>query len=307
MKLVSWNVNSVRARQDRLLAFLERHDPDVVCLQETKVVDGSFPTEEIRRAGYESTLLGQKTYNGVAILSRQPPDRVKRGFEDGGDDSQARMIAASIEGVRCVCVYVPNGRSVGSESYEYKLDWLARLRRFLEQDSSSERPLALLGDFNVAPTDIDVHDPAVWRGEIMCSDAEREAFAELGTWGLTDSFRALYPNEQKFTWWGLPPARVSEGPWPADRPHPCDGAASGPAAGGRGGPGGTERQGSVRPRPRACDPGLAAIRATVRAPGPARLTRARVARACRTASPARTRSRAHRACAAPRAWRAPRR
>ena len=201
MKLATWNVNSVRARHDRLLAFLERHDPDVVCLQETKVVDGSFPSDEIRRVGYESTLLGQKTYNGVAILSRRPPEDVKRGFEDGSDDSQARMIAASIEGIRCVCVYVPNGRSVGSESYEYKLDWLARLRDFLEKDSSPEHPLALLGDFNVAPADLDVHDPAVWRGEILCSDAEREAFAELGSWGLTDSFRALHPDEQKFTWW----------------------------------------------------------------------------------------------------------
>lgn len=201
MKFVTWNVNSVRARHDRLLAFLERHRPDVVCLQETKVVDDVFPADAFREAGYQATVLGQKTYNGVAILSRQAVDQVLRGFGDGGDDSEARLLAATVGDIRFVCVYVPNGRAVGSESYAYKLDWLARLRRFLDVDSSPDRPLALLGDFNVAPANIDVHDPDAWRGEILCSDEERNAFADLESWGLTDSFRALYPDEQTFTWW----------------------------------------------------------------------------------------------------------
>ncbi len=201
MKFVTWNVNSVRARHDRLLAFLERHRPDVVCLQETKVVDDVFPADAFREAGYQATVLGQKTYNGVAILSRQAVDQVLRGFGDGGDDSEARLLAATVGDIRFVCVYVPNGRAVGSESYAYKLDWMARLRRFLAVDSSPDRPLALLGDFNVAPADIDVHDPDAWRDEILCSDEERQAFADLASWGLTDSFRALYPDEQTFTWW----------------------------------------------------------------------------------------------------------
>ncbi len=201
MKFATWNVNSVRARHDRLLAFLERHQPDVVCLQETKVVDDVFPADAFREAGYRVTVVGQKTYNGVAMLSRQAVDQVLRGFGDGGDDSEARLLAATVGDIRFVCVYVPNGRAVGSESYAYKLDWMARLRRFLAVDSSPDRPLALLGDFNVAPADIDVHDPDAWRGEILCSDEERQAFADLASWGLTDSFRALYPDEQTFTWW----------------------------------------------------------------------------------------------------------
>ena len=201
MKFATWNVNSVRARHDRLLAFLERHQPDVVCLQETKVVDDVFPADAFREAGYRVTVVGQKTYNGVAMLSRQAVDQVLRGFGDGGDDSEARLLAATVGDIRFVCVYVPNGRAVGSESYAYKLDWLARLRRFLAVDSSPDRPLALLGDFNVAPADIDVHDPDAWRGEILCSDEERQAFADLASWGLTDSFRALYPHEETFTWW----------------------------------------------------------------------------------------------------------
>lgn len=201
MKFATWNVNSVRARHDRLLAFLERHDPDVVCLQETKVVDDAFPTEAIRRAGYAATVLGQKTYNGVAILSRHPVQNVKRGFDDGKEDAEARLLTASVEGIRFVCVYVPNGRAVGSETYAHKLDWMARLGRFLEKDSTPRSPLAVLGDFNVAPADIDVHDPDAWRGEILCSERERQAFEDLKAWGLTDSFQSLYPDEAKFTWW----------------------------------------------------------------------------------------------------------
>lgn len=201
MKLATWNVNSVRARHERLLAFLERHRPDVLCLQETKVLDSAFPTDALEDAGYAAQTVGQKTYNGVAILSRKPAADVVRDFGDGTRDPEARLLAATIEGVRVVSVYVPNGKSVGSDKYTYKLEWMARLRRFLDRDSTPERPLAVLGDFNVAPADIDVHDPEAWRGQVLCSDLEREAFSELISWGLTDSFRALYPDEPKFTWW----------------------------------------------------------------------------------------------------------
>lgn len=201
MKLVTWNVNSVRARLERLLAFLERHVPDVVALQETKVVDQDFPVEALSEAGYRCTAFGQKTYNGVAILSRKPADSVCRAFNDGGDDSQARFVAATIAGIRVASVYVPNGQAVGTDRYRFKLEWLGRLRRWLEQDADPSLPLALVGDFNVAPQDKDVHDPEAWRESILCSTPEREALANVAAWGLSDSFRRLYPDDVRFSWW----------------------------------------------------------------------------------------------------------
>lgn len=201
MQLATWNVNSVRARHERLLAFLERHGPDVACLQETKVVAEKFPADEILARGYRSAVLGQKTYNGVAILSREEPTDVQRGFGDGGDDSEARFLAARVAGIRVLCVYVPNGRRVGSEHYAYKLEWLARLLRWLDKHADPGEPLAVLGDFNVAPADADVHDPEAWQGQVLCSDPEREAFRELCAWGLVDSFRALRPDHTAYTWW----------------------------------------------------------------------------------------------------------
>jgi len=201
VKVATWNVNSIRARLERVLAFLERHDPDVVCLQETKVVDDAFPADELRAAGYDCATIGQKTYNGVAILSKTPADDVLRGFDDGGDDSQARLIAGTVKGVRCVCVYVPNGRTVGSEAYAYKLEWLGRLSRLLEKDADPARPLVLTGDFNVAPADIDVHDPEGWRDQVLCSEPERRALRELEDWGLVDGFRSVHPDRVAYTWW----------------------------------------------------------------------------------------------------------
>jgi len=201
VKVATWNVNSIRARLDRLLAFLDRHAPDVVCLQETKVVDDAFPAEPLQAAGYHCEVLGQKTYNGVALLARSPIEDVARGFADGGDDDQARAIAGTVNGVRCMCVYVPNGRQVGSEAYAYKLEWLARLRSFLDQHERPDTPLLVAGDFNVAPADADVHDPDAWRDEVLCSDPERNALRELEAWGLHDGFRALRPDDVAFTWW----------------------------------------------------------------------------------------------------------
>jgi len=201
VKVATWNVNSIRARFERLRGFLLRHAPDVVALQETKVVDADFPVGELGELGYHCLFHGQKSYNGVALLSRVPAEKPQLGFGDGGNDSEARVIAASVDGVRFASVYVPNGRSVGSDAYVFKLEWLERLRRYVERSSDAAQPLAVLGDFNVAPRDLDVHDPEAWRGQIMCSDAERAALDRVAAWGLFDAFRELHPEEVAFTWW----------------------------------------------------------------------------------------------------------
>jgi exodeoxyribonuclease-3 len=201
VKLVTWNVNSIRQRLERLLALLERHAPDVVCLQETKVVDADFPAEALRAAGYASVFAGQKSYNGVAILAKAEPAEVAAGFRDGGDDEQARLLAATISGVRVICAYVPNGQALGSEKYGYKLEWLERLRKLLEREADPAQALALVGDFNVAPSDADVHDPEAWRGQVLCSDPERAALQRVLDWGLVDGFRARYPERVAYTWW----------------------------------------------------------------------------------------------------------
>jgi exodeoxyribonuclease-3 len=201
VKLVTWNVNSIRQRFERLVALLARHSPDVVCLQETKTSDADFPAEGLRAAGYASIHSGQKAYNGVAILAKGELADVARGFRDGGDDEQARLIAATIEGVRVICAYVPNGQSVGSEKYAYKLEWLERLRKMLDREGDAGRPLALAGDFNVAPTDADVHDPEAWRGQVLVSEPERAALRHVLDYGLVDAFRDRHPDKVAFTWW----------------------------------------------------------------------------------------------------------
>jgi exodeoxyribonuclease-3 len=146
-------------------------------------------------------LWGQKTYNGVAIAAREPPTDVARGLDDGGDDTQARLIAATVGGVRVLSAYVPNGQAVGTDKFDYKLEWLARLGRHLAARYRPSDPLILAGDFNVAPADLDVHDPAVWLGQIMCSDLERAALAEVCHFGLADTFRRLHPDQAAFSWW----------------------------------------------------------------------------------------------------------
>jgi exodeoxyribonuclease-3 len=201
MKLVTWNVNSIRQRLERLQALLARHAPDVVCLQETKVVDAEFPADELRAAGYESVAVGQKSYNGVAILAKLALAEVAKGFRDGGDDAQARLLAATVAGLRVICAYAPNGQSLGSEKYAFKLEWYERLRKLLEREADPARELALVGDFNVAPSDLDVHDPEAWRGQVLCSEPERAALARLCDWGLVDAFRDKYPERVAFTWW----------------------------------------------------------------------------------------------------------
>jgi len=167
MKLATWNVNSIRARGDRLLRWLESTGPDVVCLQELKVTEEAFPADALREAGFTAAVHGQKTYNGVAILSRDEPESVERGFGDGGDDSQARLISARVGGVTAVSVYVPNGAEVGSDKWAYKLDWLRRLRAWLDRKDPDREPLAVCGDFNVAPEARDVCDPAAWEASVL--------------------------------------------------------------------------------------------------------------------------------------------
>lgn len=200
MKLATWNVNSLKVRLPHLLEFLARHSPDAVCLQETKCEDAAFPGAAIEAAGYGWVHDGQKTYNGVAILSRAPATSVSRGIP-GFADLQKRVIAADVDGVRVVSVYCPNGQSVGAEKYEYKLRWFAALAAWLRDELAAGRPMAVLGDFNVAPEDRDVHDPEAWRGQVLVSDAERQALRELLALGLADAFRLFGQPEKSFSWW----------------------------------------------------------------------------------------------------------
>lgn len=200
MKLAAWNVNSLKVRLPQLLDFLATRDPDVVCLQETKLEDANFPRAELEAAGYQVAYSGQKTYNGVAILSKLPLSDIQIGIP-GFEDEQKRVLAATVDGVRAVCVYVPNGQSVDSDKYQYKLKWLAALTAWLKQELQAHPKLALMGDYNIAPEDRDVHDPALWKGQVLCSEPEREAFRKLLALGLKDSFRLFEQPEKSFSWW----------------------------------------------------------------------------------------------------------
>lgn len=201
MRIATWNVNSVKAREARLLEWLARHEHDVVCLQELKLETEKFPAAAVRALGYEAAVLGQRTYNGVAILSRTPLADVQYGFADDDEDTQARFIAATTRGVRVMSAYVPNGQSIGSEKFAYKLRWLDRLGRFLGARVPPNEPAALCGDFNVAPEAIDVHDPAAWEGHVLCSPEERAALARATGGRLVDVVRQLRPDVQMFSWW----------------------------------------------------------------------------------------------------------
>jgi len=200
MKLATWNVNSLKVRLPQVLDFLVVHKPDVLCLQETKLEDDKFPVLDILSAGYQVVFSGQKTYNGVAILSLQAPQEVTMGIADF-DDPQKRVIAVLINGVRVVCVYIPNGESVTSEKYGYKLDWLRRLNSCLKMELEKYPRLAILGDYNIAPEDRDVHDPKFWEGKVLFSEREKAAFNELVALGLCDSFRLFEQAEKSYTWW----------------------------------------------------------------------------------------------------------
>jgi len=200
MKIATWNVNSLKVRLPHVLDWLAASQVDVLCLQETKTEDKGFPFAELASAGYQAIHNGQKTYNGVAILARNELSAVVRDMP-GFDDPQKRVIAATVDGVRVICAYMPNGQEVGSDKYAYKLKWLAALTDWLQTEIQQYPRLALLGDFNIAPEDRDVHDPVAWQGQILCSEPERAAFRGLQGLGLMDAFRLFEQAEKSFSWW----------------------------------------------------------------------------------------------------------
>ncbi len=200
MKIASWNVNSMNVRLPHVLEWLAANNPDVLVLQELKQVTEAFPADALSDVGYASIANGQKTYNGVAVISRNQAADPVTEFP-GYDDPQRRVLAATVDGIRVVDLYIPNGQSVGTEKYEYKLGWLAALRDFLRDELSKHEKLVVLGDFNIAPADEDVYDAEKWGDAILCSPLERKALRELLDLGLTDVFRKFDQPEKIFSWW----------------------------------------------------------------------------------------------------------
>lgn len=200
MLLATWNVNSLRVRLPQLRDWLAANPVDVIALQETKLPDPDFPKDEIESLGWRVAYSGQRTYNGVAVLARQPLEDVVAGIP-GFEDEQKRVLAATIAGVRVIDVYVPNGQAVGSEKYEYKLRWLSALREYVGAELARHPQLIVLGDYNIAPEDRDVHDPKAWEGSVHVSEPERAALRALLATGLEDCFRRFEQPEKTFSWW----------------------------------------------------------------------------------------------------------
>ena len=198
--VASWNVNSIRARLDHVARWLDEHRPDVLALQETKVRDDDFPLEAFAELGYACAVVGQKSYNGVAVLSRRPLEVLATALP-GFDDPQARVLAVTLDEFVLLDLYVPNGSAVGSDKYDYKLAWLDALTAWLGELLASHPALLIVGDFNIAPADADVHDPAAWQGKVLCSDAERARLEALLALGLSDVFRAFEQPPGSFSWW----------------------------------------------------------------------------------------------------------
>lgn len=212
MKIATWNVNSINARMEHLLDWLERAGPDVVCLQETKCVDDNFPYQAIHDAGYHTAFYGQKSYNGVAILSKHDIDDVQKGFADDDDESPKRLIAANIKGIRIVNTYIPNGTELWTDKFTFKLDWLQRLRRFFDDTCPLDSDVLLCGDFNVAPEELDVWSVPQWEGKLHFSKPERAAMHHVMQWGFVDVFRKMNGDVQEFSWWNY-----REGAWQRNR------------------------------------------------------------------------------------------
>lgn len=200
MKIATWNVNSLNVRLPHVLDWITANKPDALCLQETKQENSKFPYEALKEAGYNAVHNGQKTYNGVAILSPHAIENVHLDIPNFADE-QKRLVAATINGVRIVCVYIPNGQAVGSDKYAYKLTWLEAFTAWLKTELTLHPKLALLGDYNIAPEDIDCHDPAAWQGQVLVSEPEREAFRKFVQLGLKDSFRLFEKSEGQYSWW----------------------------------------------------------------------------------------------------------
>mgnify|MGYP001444736950 CR=1 FL=1 len=199
MKIASWNVNSLKVRLPQVLTWLDTRAPDVLALQETKLLDENFPAEALASAGYQVVFSGQKTYNGVALLSRHPITDVTTD-PPGLEDAQRRILAATVDGIRIVNLYVVNGEAVGSEKYAYKLDWLRRVHLWLADELAQHPRMVVLGDFNIAPEDRDVHDPEAWREQVLCSTPEREALQHILDLGLGDCFRQMPQEANRFSW-----------------------------------------------------------------------------------------------------------
>ena len=200
MKFATWNVNSLKVRLPQLLDWVAAAQPDIVCLQETKLEDGKFPQEDLEAAGFRAAFSGQKTYNGVALLARSAPSEVSTSIPDFTDE-QKRVVAATVADTRVICLYAPNGQAVGSNKYDYKLRWYEALRAWLKDELARHPCLAVLGDLNIAPEDRDVHDPKAWEGQVHCSEPERAAFRALLQLGLKDAFRLFEQPEKSFSWW----------------------------------------------------------------------------------------------------------
>ena len=200
MKLATWNVNSLKVRLPHVVDWLKSAAPDVLCLQETKLEDKNFPVADIEALGYRATFSGQKTYNGVALISKVDaldPIKAIPNFED----EQKRVLAATFDGVRVICAYMPNGQSLESDKYQYKLKWLAAVRDWLAEEIKRHPKLALLGDYNIAPEDRDVHDPKAWEGNVLVSEPERAAFRAFINLGMKDSYRLFEQPEKTYSWW----------------------------------------------------------------------------------------------------------
>ncbi|WP_069472638.1 exodeoxyribonuclease III [Candidatus Marithrix sp. Canyon 246] len=200
LKIATWNVNSIRVRLQHLLDWLEKFEPDIIALQETKVIDEQFPLAAIEAAGYHAVFAGQKSYNGVALLSRLPAQDVIRDIPNL-EDSQRRIIAATFGKLRILNLYVPNGANLESDKYQYKLDWLAKVHDYISDNIKKSPELIVLGDFNIAPEDADVYDPKAWQGKILVSPAERAALQALEDLGLDDTFRLFEQQTDSFSWW----------------------------------------------------------------------------------------------------------
>ncbi len=200
MKIATWNVNSIKVRLNHVLDWINHHQPAVLCLQELKCEEASFPLEAVAALGYRALIAGQKAYNGVALLSQKPGSDPLIGIP-GFDDPQQRVIAATFDEIRVISVYCPNGESLTSDKYSYKLRWYAAFRDYLEETLKRYPRLIVAGDYNIAPEDRDVYDPVAWRGEVLCSDAERAAFGRLLQLGLKDAFRLFEQAEKSYSWW----------------------------------------------------------------------------------------------------------
>ncbi|MBT5861617.1 MAG: exodeoxyribonuclease III [Gammaproteobacteria bacterium] len=200
MKIATWNVNSMNVRQPHVIEWLQNHEPDVLVLQEIKQITEKFPADKLKAIGYHSIASGQKTYNGVAVISKTRATEPVTDFPDL-EDPQRRILATTINGVRVIDLYIPNGSEVGSDKYEYKLSWLAALYPFIKAEMKKYDRLVVLGDFNIAPADADVHDPEKWGEDILCSPPERKALSDLLDLGLTDVFRKFEHPEKTFSWW----------------------------------------------------------------------------------------------------------